>query len=388
MRRTARSPGRLVISEETASRHIPDPSTADLDLGPSRMSLTDRESPVYGRSRHIPSRAVAPADRSRRNGDGAASRRETPPKRCHPFASHDASFTRTHALTTSSTIGSRPGSAPPEGCARRGGHALEQARVTWIHRSATTASTARRTEALPVCVTEATHSVSSAVPLPEGHGRMEVAPDTRPKVSSAAGRSATASDGFSCRQPNLRPRPHSRAGHDVQARTSRDVHLCRRRARRWRETGSHQGIKDAFLRFEAFQRSESWRSLRVGLPHRHHPFSGFLTLSTVLSRRDLVALFRATSAHRLSTFRAFSAQTSRGASRHSLLSCHRTAMTSSEPDANAFHTPLAVASHGHMVCPTPPPWLQSFAPTGRSSLRTAGKRHTKPLLSWPSPSPR
>lgn len=46
----------------------------------------------------------------------------------------------------------------------------------------------------------------------------------------------------------------------------------------------------------------------VGLPRRHHPPSEFLTLSTVYSHLDLVALFHATSAHGIPTFRAFPSQ--------------------------------------------------------------------------------
>jgi len=48
--------------------------------------------------------------------------------------------------------------------------------------------------------------------------------------------------------------------------------------------------------------------LRVGLPRRRLPSSGFLTLSTVSSHRGLVALFHATPAHRISAFRAFPTQ--------------------------------------------------------------------------------
>jgi hypothetical protein len=44
------------------------------------------------------------------------------------------------------------------------------------------------------------------------------------------------------------------------------------------------------------------------LPHQHLPFSGFLTLSTVYSRLNLVALFHATSARRIRAFKAFPAQ--------------------------------------------------------------------------------
>jgi len=46
----------------------------------------------------------------------------------------------------------------------------------------------------------------------------------------------------------------------------------------------------------------------AGLPLRHRPLSGFLTLSAVYSRPGPVALFRATSALRVSVFRAFPAR--------------------------------------------------------------------------------
>lgn len=58
-------------------------------------------------------------------------------------------------------------------------------------------------------------------------------------------------------------------------------------------------IKDAFPRFGTFQRNQLHRSLRVGLPHQRRPPAGFLTLSVVLSRRNLAALFRAASTRRL-----------------------------------------------------------------------------------------
>jgi hypothetical protein len=60
--------------------------------------------------------------------------------------------------------------------------------------------------------------------------------------------------------------------------------------------------------FGAFRRSQLRRSLRAGLPRRHLPLSEFLTLSAVSSLRNLVAVFQATSARRLSAFRAFSAR--------------------------------------------------------------------------------
>jgi hypothetical protein len=46
----------------------------------------------------------------------------------------------------------------------------------------------------------------------------------------------------------------------------------------------------------------------TGLPDRHHPLSEFLTPSAVCSRPGLAALFRATSAHRISASRAFPSQ--------------------------------------------------------------------------------
>jgi hypothetical protein len=59
------------------------------------------------------------------------------------------------------------------------------------------------------------------------------------------------------------------------------------------------GIEDTFPRFAAFRRSQMGRSLRAGLPPQRLPLPGFLTLSAVLSRHTLVAVFQATSTHRL-----------------------------------------------------------------------------------------
>jgi hypothetical protein len=60
----------------------------------------------------------------------------------------------------------------------------------------------------------------------------------------------------------------------------------------------------------------------TGLPHPHHPLSGFLTLSAVSSRPGLVALFRATSALRICFgLQSFSLSASRDTSRRPLLSC-------------------------------------------------------------------
>jgi hypothetical protein len=60
---------------------------------------------------------------------------------------------------------------------------------------------------------------------------------------------------------------------------------------------------DDFPGFGPFRRFDSGDRC-AGLPHRHLPLSGFLTLTAVSSRPGLVALFHATSAPRVSVFRA------------------------------------------------------------------------------------
>jgi hypothetical protein len=45
-------------------------------------------------------------------------------------------------------------------------------------------------------------------------------------------------------------------------------------------TARTKGHQDTFPRFVAFQRNQICESLCAGLPHRHLPLSGFLTLST------------------------------------------------------------------------------------------------------------
>jgi hypothetical protein len=77
-----------------------------------------------------------------------------------------------------------------------------------------------------------------------------------------------------------------------------------------------------FPRFLAFQRNQMRRSLCDGLPHRHLPLPGFLTLSAAWSPHILAALFHAASAHRLLAFRASPTKTSRSTFQHPLLSCH------------------------------------------------------------------
>lgn len=64
-------------------------------------------------------------------------------------------------------------------------------------------------------------------------------------------------------------------------------------------------IGDSFLGVRALSAKSARASLSAALPQLYHPLSGFRTLSAVCSRPRLVALFHATSAHRISVFRAF-----------------------------------------------------------------------------------
>jgi hypothetical protein len=182
--------------------------------------------------------------------------------------------------------------------------------------------TAARAEAPLVCLTEAKHSADERSPRARRCATWEMT--LRPKPPSHLLLAAPRSQASTSPATNpvcVRGRTYARtAMYEPEHQKMSIPHS--RRERLEIETGSHQGIEDAFLRFVAFQRNQSQWSERAGLPRRHHPLSGFLTLSAVFSHRGLVALFRATPAHRLSTFRAFSARASRSASRHPLLSCH------------------------------------------------------------------
>lgn len=82
--------------------------------------------------------------------------------------------------------------------------------------------------------------------------------------------------------------PHTGTRRHAPARTRRDGHDC-----------SQQKSKTPPEVLGLSTESDG-RSRRAGLPHQHLPLSEFLTLSAVFSRRILVALFHATSAHRLS----------------------------------------------------------------------------------------
>lgn len=96
--------------------------------------------------------------------------------------------------------------------------------------------------------------------------------------------------------PTTRSRGCTTGKPQLQAQASHDASWWRRKAH---QNGPHPRSKDAFPRFGAFQRKQIRESLCDGLPHRHLPLTGFLTLSAASSSRTLAALFRAASAHRL-----------------------------------------------------------------------------------------
>jgi hypothetical protein len=83
-------------------------------------------------------------------------------------------------------------------------------------------------------------------------------------------------------------------------RQTSDTHRRRRRScPKTDDRSLTAGVEDTFPRFSAFRRNQMHRSLRAGLPPQRHPLSGFLTLPAVSSRCTLVAVFQATSTHRL-----------------------------------------------------------------------------------------
>jgi hypothetical protein len=89
-------------------------------------------------------------------------------------------------------------------------------------------------------------------------------------------------------------RPHARAAHRTMCLATPHHGAVQRAARIEVSRTPSRG-------FGTFQRNQTPGSLCAGLPRRHHPLSGFLTLAAVSSPSALVALFQATSALRLST---------------------------------------------------------------------------------------
>lgn len=59
------------------------------------------------------------------------------------------------------------------------------------------------------------------------------------------------------------------------------------------------GNRDSSLGVRFLSTKTAQVIIRIGLPHQHRPPSRFLTFSTVSPHLSLVALFRATSAHRI-----------------------------------------------------------------------------------------
>jgi hypothetical protein len=104
--------------------------------------------------------------------------------------------------------------------------------------------------------------------------------------------------------PAVRPSSHQSRTNPPQphrvARLTSDTHRRRRRScPKTDDRSLTAGVEDTFPRFSAFRRNQMHRSLRAGLPPQRHPLSGFLTLPAVSSRCTLVAVFQATSTHRL-----------------------------------------------------------------------------------------
>jgi hypothetical protein len=167
-------------------------------------------------------------------------------------------------------------------------------------------------------------------------------------------------------------------------RQTSDTHRRRRRScPKTDDRSLTAGVEDTFPRFSAFRRNQMHRSLRAGLPPQRHPLSGFLTLPAVSSRCTLVAVFQATSTHRLDGSSELlppqSAVMPLGircslAIRHSRTQIERVDCVCDVrtlPPENR----MACARHRRR------PWLQSFPPTGRPTLCTTGERRTEPLLS-------
>jgi len=114
----------------------------------------------------------------------------------------------------------------------------------------------------------------------------------------------------------------------------------------------------------------------AGLPPRHLPLSGFLTLSAVSSPRGLVALFHATSVHRLPAFRAFSA---------------RSAVTPLGVPCSPVVTYSARRSteaQQRSTTPTPEPCSNRAADTRRDAINASSDRCSpglSPLRGFPIP---
>jgi hypothetical protein len=137
------------------------------------------------------------------------------------------------------------------------------------------------------------------------------------------------------------------------------------------DRGLTAGDEDTFPRFVAFQRNQMHRSLRAGLPPQRLPLSGFLTLSAVSSRCTLVAVFQATSTHRLDgSSELLPPQSAVMSLDILLLSCHQALQ-----DASSTSRP-APAAHEHSSRRTDWGVFGTAGGPGSRALLRPGVRHS------------
>jgi hypothetical protein len=93
----------------------------------------------------------------------------------------------------------------------------------------------------------------------------------------------------------------------------------------------------------------------AGLPHQHHPFSEFLTLSTVSSHLNFVVLFHTTSANRILGLQSVSLSVSRDTFRRPILSCCWTSASTPRETREVPLPPPSTASSDPRQFPVPIP---------------------------------
>jgi hypothetical protein len=163
----------------------------------------------------------------------------------------------------------------------------------WVPLQSMTAAASRLTPGRPLPAAFLRGQGGRAVLVFQSRSRLRRTPEgvwcgsRRPKLRGSGVRPVSALIG---------PLARSRCATGAGAASCRAAETARSR----RRTESD----DDFPGFGPFRRFDSGDRC-AGLPHRHLPLSGFLTLSAVSSRPGLVALFHATSAPRVSVFRAF-----------------------------------------------------------------------------------
>jgi hypothetical protein len=165
-------------------------------------------------------------------------------KRCKP----DRNGAPKHATANSAQRRGKPSHSTHSGAWSRWSSATE---VASGHESHTSPPRGRIGAA--ATVTEVTATVSTQRQLPTSER-----PTERRRCNLAVARCANRK-----REPKHRPMP------------SDDT------AEAGRQNSPHRGHENTFPRFGALQRNQIRKSLSTGLPHRHLPLSGFLTLSAV-----------------------------------------------------------------------------------------------------------